>query len=238
MKKLVVLFSVISLILAYVLVDFFFISIESTTSIINRFPIIVMPAPYTFIFRYIVFLLLLVWVWDIFQRNIQLTERQTMLFLFSALSNIVYLYSWHTEQYTVAVILSAATFLFIGALYRTIKKDPVTRLTTCPISTYVAWTFLMFLFNLKYFLMFEGWVSIGLSDSLWAILLLTFATAIALYLMYRYEDIAIAVVFAWTYVGILVKNGLNEPFVSISTAFLIFILTMSAVLVVQRRHNN
>ena len=237
MKKILLLLSFFALIVVRFVADFLPFSGGSTIEIVNRLPILIMPAAYTFFLRFIMFLLLGFWLWDIIRRNTHMTTRMTAYFVLSNLSNILFVFNWHSTHYTAALIWSGFTFLFAFLLYLACNKYP-TQFLRFPISVLVGWSLLMLLFNTKYVLTLVGWSGFGISSPLWAIISLTIAASIALYFLYQYEDIAIVFVFIWTYVGIVIRNGFDEPFVTLSTLFLIFILGLSVFSLMQTTHQH
>ena len=74
--------------------------------------------------------------------------------------------------------------------------------------------------NISYVLTLHEWSGWGLSNPLWTVIYLTIATAIALHFLYHYADIAFSAVFIWAFIGITVKNGADELFVSAAALFL------------------
>ncbi len=237
MKKILLLLSFFALIVVRFVADFLPFPGGSTVEIVNRLPILIMPAAYTFFLRFIMFLLLGFWLWDIIRRNTRLTTRMTAYFVLSNGSNVLFVFSWHTANYIPALICSGLTFLFAFLLYLACNERP-TQFLRFPISVLVGWSLLMLLFNTKYVLTLIGWSGLGISSPLWAIISLTIAAGIALYFLYHFEDIAIIFVFIWTYIGIVIRNGLDEPFVTLSTLFLIFILGLSVFSLMQTTHRH
>ena len=78
----------------------------------------------------------------------------------------------------------------------------------------------MMMFDFNYAITWHNWSAFGLSDPLWAVIMLTIATAFALHFVYHYTDIPLGLVFIWTFVGIAMKNGFEELFVSVAALFL------------------
>lgn len=74
--------------------------------------------------------------------------------------------------------------------------------------------------NFNYVLTFREWSGWGLSDPLWTVIYLTIATAFALHFLYHHKDIPLNLVIVWTFIGIIVKNGVDELFVSAAALFL------------------
>lgn len=106
------------------------------------------------------------------------------------------------------------------ALYFTYPKKDNQLFGRIPIAINLGWIFFATIANISYVLTLHEWSGWGLSDPLWTVIYLTFATAIALHFLYHHADIALSSVFMWAFIGIAVKNGVDELFVSAAALFL------------------
>ena len=59
-----------------------------------------------------------------------------------------------------------------------------------------------------------------MSDPLWAVIMMTVGTALALHIRFHHFDIAYVFVFIWAFIGIAVRNGFEEFLVSTAALFL------------------
>ena len=117
--------------------------------------------------------------------------------------------------------------LMITVLYFTYPKTENRFWDRVPISVLFGCTVISFIELIHYLLTFHEWSGWGLSISLWAVIYLTVSTAIALHFMYHYRDIAFNLVFIWFFIGIAVKNGFDELFVSTAALFLTAVIGAS-----------
>ena len=93
-----------------------------------------------------------------------------------------------------------------------------------PLSIYFAWTTFLFMTNLSFTLTSYEWNGFGLSNPLWAVILLTMGTAITLHIRFHYLDIVYPSVFIWAYIGIALHNGFDELLVTTAALFLCGVL--------------
>ncbi|SOB99968.1 hypothetical protein SAMN05880501_102300 [Ureibacillus xyleni] len=196
---------------------------KSTIDIFNRLPILFAPANYVYFLWFIVFIILFLWAnkyWSLRTTEKSLTNRQTILFLCVIICQISSLFSWHHERFLQSLILSVIQLIIMFALYLTypLKKEMLN--LRIPITLYFSWSTYLFILKFCYILVYNGWEGFGLSNALWAVIVMTVGAAIALHLRYHYYDIIFPIVFIWCYVGIAIENGFDELLVSTAALFL------------------
>lgn len=201
---------------------------KTTIEIMNRLPILFTPANYVFGIWLLVYGFLIVWLYGFWrsqrlQSNTILNLR-TALFISCTFLTILWLLLWHYEFFHWTVIVMIALLATLTKLYFTYPKDENHLFERVPISIYFGWVIISFIELINYVLTFREWGGWGLSDSLWTVIFLTVATAIALHFMYHYRDAALNAVFMWVFIGIVVKNGFDALFVSIAALFLTFVI--------------
>lgn len=75
------------------------------------------------------------------------------------------------------------------------------------------------------------WSGFGISNALWAVIVMTVGTAIALHLRYHHFDVAYPIVFVWCYIGIAVQNGFDELLVTTAALFLAGVMIVGVFLI-------
>ena len=85
--------------------------------------------------------------------------------------------------------------------------------------------------NTSFTLTAYEWNGFGLSNPLWAVILLTIGTGIALYIRYHHFDIAYPSVFIWAYLGIALHNGFDELLVTTAALFLCGVLLVGILFI-------
>ena len=211
---------------------------KTTFEILNRLPILFTPANYVFSIWLLIYGFLIVWLYGFYrtqrQHSSTILNLRTFLFISSTVLTILWLLLWQYEFFHWTVIIMIALLATLTKLYFTYPKDENHLLARVPISIYFGWVIISFMELINYVLTFREWGRWGLSDSLWTVIFLTVATAIALHFIYHYRDAPLNAVFMWVFIGIFVKNGLDSLFVSIAALFLTFVLSAGVIFMKKR----
>lgn len=216
--------SLVVTIVVYATVNLLPLNEGTTWELAHRLPVLFTPASYVFSIWAVIYILLAFWIVDFRQihRNVDLTmrNRRAFLFIFSCIFNIAWIFLWHSEHFNWMIISKLMLLVLLLGLYFTYPKMENRLFGRIPISVYLGWTFISMITNTSYVLTLRGWSGWGLSDPLWTVIYLTIGTAIALHFMYHHGDFMLNAVFVWTFIGIAVKNGVDELFVSTAALFL------------------
>ncbi len=162
-------------------------------------------------------------------------NRVTFLFVLSCLLYIAWIFLWHFGLFTGTVITKIALLFVLLTFYSTFPKQDNRLLGRAPFSLLTGWIFIITISNVSYLLMIHGWTGFGLSDPLWAVIYLTVSTAFALHFMYHFKDYVMNLVFVWAFIGIAVRNGTEELFISAAAIFLSAVIVTCIFLFSGRR---
>ncbi|MHA6260268.1 tryptophan-rich sensory protein [Sporosarcina sp. CAU 1771] len=200
----------------------------TTLEIANKLPILLMPANYVFLIWFFIYLFLTFWIvgfWKQYHREpSRLIKRRTALFFASSLFHIAWIFLWHYGFITWSILAMIGLLITLAALYFSYPKIENRLFQRIPIALFFGWAMILFILNIIYASTFYEWSRFGLSEPLWTVIYLTIATATALHFMYHHRDVVLNLVFMWTFVGIAVKNGFDELFVSSAALFLTVVL--------------
>ncbi|WP_172373396.1 tryptophan-rich sensory protein [Sporosarcina jiandibaonis] len=220
--------SLIGTITVYVTSIFIPFNDVTAAEIMNRLPILFTPASYVLVIWVFIYILLGGWIYNFWRTrdnySHSVLNKRTVLFIFISLLNIVMIYSWHYEFFNLEFAVMLTILLLTATLYFTYPKRKNHFWDRVPISLLFGCSVISLIELTNYLLTFHEWSGWGLSNSLWAVIYLTISTAIALHFMYHYRDIAFNLVFIWVFIGIAVKNGFDELFVSTAALFLTFVI--------------
>jgi hypothetical protein len=198
---------------------------KTTGEISNSLPVLFTPADYVFSIWAVIYLLLAFWLYGFIHNKTNiyhaLFNRRVILFMISCLLNIAWILLWHFGYFEWTIVIIAALLVILLTIYFTYPKRNNLFYERVPIAVYLGWTFVAAIANISYVLTLHEWHGWGLSNPLWTVIYLTIATAIALHFLYHYADIALNLVFIWAFIGIAVKNGTEELFVSAAALFLV-----------------
>lgn len=210
---------------------------QTTGEISNRLPVLFTPAGYVFSIWGLIYALLIIWgigLWKIRVNRDILFEKRSLLFIISCLFNILWIFSWHYEFFLWTIVFMIGLVITLLMLYRTYPVQNNKLTGRLPISIYLGWVSVAIIANTSYVLTYYQWSGWGLSDPLWAVIMLTFGTAIALHIRFHHFDIAYPLVFIWAFTGIAVKNGFEELLVMTAALFLSAVL-LAGILFIKKR---
>ena len=206
---------------------------NTTVEISNRLPILLTPASYVLLIWPVIYLLLTFWLFGVWvnrtNKENPMLNRRVFYFTLSSFFNIAWIVLWHYEYFTWTFVTMAALLVTLIAFYYTYPKNENSFYERVPIAVYLGWIVISFISNISYLLTLHEWHGWGLSTPLWTVIFLTIATAIALHFMYHHSDIAFNFVFIWVFVGIAVKNGFEELFVSAAALFLTLVIVAATL---------
>lgn len=207
---------------------------QTTGDISNRLLVLFTPAGYVFSIWSIIYLLLAVWIvsfWVRLRKGETPSSKIALFFILSCIFNISWLLLWHYEFFAwsiAAMIAYLASLILLYLQYNNSERSVSERL---PISVNMAWISVATIANISYVLTFYSWSGWGLSNELWAVIMLTVATALALHVRFHHSDIPFAVVFVWAFVGIAVRHGLDEMLVTTASLFLSGVIVTGILLI-------
>ena len=207
---------------------------QSSLEISNRFPVILAPLNASYVIWILIFFLLGYWfIMNTvnFSTQGKLSIKQTILFCCICLLQIITIIFWHLELFIASLIITFMLVIYLFMLYNTYPISNNKFSGRIPLSIYLAWMTFLFVTNTSFTLTALEWNGFGLSKPLWAVILLTIGTGIALYICYHYCDIAYPSVFIWAYLGIALHNGFDELLVTTAALFLSGTLLVGIVLI-------
>ncbi|MBE1555883.1 tryptophan-rich sensory protein [Sporosarcina limicola] len=223
-RMILMILSFIAVVTLNVVANSFPLNGQTTGEIASKLPVLFTPAGYVFLIWAIIYALLAFWLYGFWQNNKKidpmLQNRRSALFIFSCLLNIVWILLWHYGFFNWTVVVMMVLLMTLLTLYFTYPKRGLLLLGRMPIAVYLGWGFIATIANVSYVLTLHEWSGWGLSDPLWTVIYLTIAATIALHFLYHHADIALNIVFMWAFIGIAVKNGANELFISAAALFL------------------
>lgn len=195
-----------------------------TGAVSDSYPNLFAPAGLTFSIWGVIYLLLAAYV--LYQYGFipgekepapsQLLKKVGLAFSANALLNAAWIFSWHYRQIGLSVILMLAILLSLMYINETIlraKPDRKQKLfIRLPFSVYYGWITVATIANITTLLVDIGWGGLGLTESLWTMLVLAVGLAIGAFTMIRNRDIPYGLVIIWAYAGILIKHLSEDGF--------------------------
>lgn len=233
-RYILVLISLVAVITANALANILPLNGQTTGEISNRLPVLFTPAGYVFSIWSVIYVLLIIWVIGLWRNRLKketLFERRSLLFILSSVFNIAWIFLWHYEYFFLTVVVMISLLLTLIVLYCTYPLLDNRLSGRLPISIYLGWISVATIANISYVLTVYEWSGWGLSDPLWAVIMLTIGAAIALHIRFHHYDIAFPTVFIWAFIGIAIKNGFEELLVMTAALFLSTVLLVGIIFI-------
>ena len=187
----------------------------------DDFPNLFVPAGLTFSIWGIIYFFLLAWVIAqiiaLFKKNTNSAVLQSVdllgwKFLLTCLLNIGWLFAWHWGQLLLSgLIMMNLLNQLINinlSLYRSVAIAPVNKWITIPaFSIYQGWISVAFIANITAILVAFRWNGFGISDGLWATILIVIGGSVAVLAVLRRRWFFHGVAVAWAFLGIYLKRS-------------------------------
>lgn len=233
-RYILVIVSLLAVITSNALANILPLNGQTTGEISNRLPVLFTPAGYVFSIWSLIYLLLIFWVIGLWRNRFNKDaryERRSLLFIISCVFNIAWIFLWHYEHFLLTVVVMISLLLTLIILYRTYPVHDNRLSSRLPISIYLGWISVATIANISYVLTVYEWSGWGLSDPLWAVIMLTIGAALALHIRFHHFDIAYPAVFIWAFIGIAVRNGFEELLVMTAALFLSAVLLVGIIFI-------
>jgi hypothetical protein len=194
-----------------------------TAEISDANPTLITPAGYVFSIWGVIYILLGIFVVSQAlpgQREKDYQERIGWLFVLSSLLNIAWLFLWQFEYLSLSIVLMFLLLATLIAIYLrlSIGKSTVSlreRLAVhVPFSVYLGWITIASIANVSVVLVSVGWDGFGISQEIWATLIIIIALLITLLVIATRKDVAYGLVVIWALLGIAVKQSGNQNIVT------------------------
>jgi len=192
---------------------------RTTQELSDKYPNLFVPAGITFSIWGIIYLLLLLFI--IYQFVVAfrkssdergIFEKIGILFLISCIFNVAWILAWHYEIVWLSLIIMVLLLISLISIYvrlgtgRPQIKNSEKILANIPFSVYLGWITIATIANATAFLVKINWNKFGISDQLWAVIVIAAGVIITLAIVFSRNDIFYCFVVIWALVGILLKR--------------------------------
>jgi hypothetical protein len=206
-----------------------------TGEISDRFEIYFVPAGYVFSIWGLIYLGLI--LYTVYQALPAQRDNQTLaaiapIYWVSSLANIIWLYLWHFEVFslTLAAMLTILAALIIIYLKLRESSGQEKWLVRLPFSIYLGWISVATVANFSQFLFYFNWNGFGVDGAIWAVIMLGVATILGLLMALRENDPFYVLVLIWAFAGIAVSQAdtalvLNASWVGVAVLGIAVVLS-------------
>lgn len=188
----------------------------NTGEISDRFEVYFVPAGYVFSIWgviYIGWIAFVIFQFRPSQKESPRLRRLAYWFALSCVFNAAWLFCWHYEQFglSVLVMLALLATLIISYLRLDVGRLKVSASerwsVDVPFGLYLGWVSVAAIANITSFLYFIQWNGFGIDPQVWAVIMLTVASALGLLMAVTRRDAAYLLVFVWAFAGIALKQS-------------------------------
>ena len=190
----------------------------NTGQVSDSYPNIFAPAGLTFSIWGVIYVLLALYTlyqFGLFQKAGRTSDPGLLksvggYFMVSSLANAAWIFAWHFNQILLSMVLMIVILLcliFINNKFRNTRLSGREKFfLRLPFSIYFGWITVATIANFTVLLVALDWNAFGISESVWAAIIIIVGMLIGSVTMIRNRDIAYGLVLIWAYFGILIKH--------------------------------
>jgi hypothetical protein len=213
-----------------------------TGQVSDSYPNLFAPAGLTFAIWGVIYLLLLgyaLYQIGLFQKDMSaskaaLLDKIGLLFSISSIANAAWIFSWHYHVIPLSMLLMLVILVCLILINWTTKREALSTrekiFVRLPFSVYFGWITVATIANATTLLVSAGWNGWGISEPLWAVIIIAVGLIIGIATMLKNRDIAYGLVLIWAYAGILIKhtsaNGFASQFVAVLVTVIVCIVLL------------
>lgn len=185
----------------------------------DLFPSLFTPAGFTFSIWSVIYILLGVFIFrqanGLFTKDMAAPEDVGVIgwwFFANCLFNIAWLFSWHSLNFGLSMVLMLCILGTLIVIYLKLKNHGRAAWTTSlPFSIYLGWITVATIANASILLIHVGWDGFGLPEATWAAIMIGAGTLIGLAMLFREKDTWYTLVLVWAFFGIYSKRSNAVP---------------------------
>lgn len=207
----------------------------TTGEISDLFDVFFVPAAYVFSIWGLIYLGLI--AYTIYQFRCEDKHISTIAwpFILSNVFNSAWIIAWHYQVFWLSILLMFAILGCLITIYTRLNIGLTTAsaqeklFVHLPFSIYLGWITVATIANITSYLDFIGWSGWGISEAMWAVIMLGVAVIVGTVISLSRGDIAYMAVLVWAFIGIAVKHA-GTPLVA-NGAWIATILVIVSLLV-------
>ena len=180
--------------------------------------------------------------------NLGLLHKTSILFSVSSIANTAWVFSWHYYMIPLSMLLISIILICLILINQTINQEQLSTrdkvFVRLPFSVYFGWITVATIANATTLFVHLGWKGFGISEPVWAVLVIIIGMLIGSATLIKNRDIAYGLVLVWAYVGIFIKHLSEKGFSgqyptvmnTVIACIVIFVIAIIYVLLFQRKN--
>ncbi len=214
---------------------------QTTGEVSAQYENLFTPAGYTFFIWTVIYIGLMAFVVfqflkpDLNKINHTVIMELGASFFISCLANTAWVIAWHHEQFLWTLVCMALLLLSLIYINRGLLKvvrvcgmNPYLEyMAWVPFGLYLGWICVASIANGAVYLTYAGWNGVGISQEIWAVVMMIIATIIGFRLLSHLKAVAVAIAITWGIAGIYMEQWQNDG----NKSVMLVASTMSILLV-------
>ncbi len=179
---------------------------KTTGELSAQYPNLFVPAGITFSIWGIIYLLLLGFVVLQFrEENRDMVNAMGWLFAFSCILNSLWILAWHYENLALSLIIMLLLLLTLIMInYRLTPYEG--GVTKAAFGIYLGWICIATIANVTAILVSVNWQGWGISNEVWAVVMVLAGTVITLFILKTYRNPFTGIAVIWALAGIMIAR--------------------------------
>jgi hypothetical protein len=202
---------------------------KTTGELSDAIPNLFVPAGITFSVWGIIYLLLLVYCVVQFTGSNQLIiSNISWLFAITSLLNALWIVTWHYGKLPLSLIIMLG--MLVSLIYiNMIIKNLYLGIIKASFGIYLGWICIATIANVTALLVYYNWNRLGISEEMWAIIMISAGAIIAALALYRFKNPFIGIVVVWAFIGIIIKRQSDYRSIVITAALALTLVALVTV---------
>lgn len=226
----------------------------TNADISNKYETVFTPAGITFaiwgviyvsLFGFTIYHLIRAYKDDVHSEASQAVLKIGNLFIINNIATTIWVFAFAYEYIfssMILIIIQLITLLmiFIRLNLFDIHKSFINKLfTQFPLSIYFAWLCVANVANISLYLVSIGWGGFGISESVWAMILITIVTLISVFVVGFKRNVFFGLVVVWAFYGIYLKRiGIDADEFQMVIRFILYGIILVAIVLITTLINN
>ncbi len=197
---------------------------KTTGELSAEYPNLFVPAGITFSIWGIIYLLLAVFiVMQFMDANKELVSAIGWAFVLSSIFNAAWIVAWHYQKLPLSLLIMLGLLASLIYINYQLQGFP-SGLIKATFGIYLGWICIATIANVTAVLVSYNWGGWGISEEVWAIIMITAGTTISAVALLRLNNPFLALAVIWAFVGIIIKRQVDFTSIVITAAMGAFIM--------------
>jgi hypothetical protein len=192
---------------------------KTTAQLSDQYPNLFVPSGLTFSIWGVIYVLLGIYVVYGLIHSIRKSEQTNdfmerigILFIITCVANAAWIFSWHYEVLPLSLACMVILLLSLIFIYNRLNVGRSTAVSSekylvhLPMSVYFGWITIATIANATALLVAYKWDGFGISEQVWAVMMIVIGVILGLITLFSRRDIFYALVVDWAVLGILIKR--------------------------------